>query len=527
MSDHHGVVYTKRWVVNLILDVAGYSGSKILNARLCEPSCGEGSFLRAIAERLAKEAKGVDALNVSTLSPRVISYDLDSNSVAISRRVIVNVLVEEGMLEQDAEAIANEWVRCGDYLLSEIEPCDYVIGNPPYLRATEIDPRLREDYVAACDTMTRGCDLFVGFIEKGLRCLTDGGSLTYICADRWLQNQYGKTLRGWLSENHYAIGTLIRMHGVDAFEAEVDAYPAITRIGKNEGETRYVDCATDFSEDDVAEVEAALFSDSWPISGKRFDSGTLRRITDDQIVPLASPSRLALVEHLVKEFPSIEEAGVSVGIGLATGRDSVFLIDDPTLVEPERLLPAFHMRDHRRKTGKERWLVNPWTKDNELVNLDDWPLTKAYFEKHKDDLSTRHVAKKSGTYYRTIDKPNWSLYGREMLLWPDMAEHADPVWSDGSRYPCHNCYWMISDQWDLKALAGLLMSDIAEAFVDALGVKMRGRTLRFQAQYLRLIHVPYPIGIEDLTLEKLARAFETGDRDAANKAAREAYRLEG
>lgn len=49
-SVHHGVVYTKKWVVNLILDVAGYvPGTGISDKVIVEPSCGCGAFLTVIA----------------------------------------------------------------------------------------------------------------------------------------------------------------------------------------------------------------------------------------------------------------------------------------------------------------------------------------------------------------------------------------------------------------------------------------------------------------------------------------------
>lgn len=70
------------------------------------------------------------------------------------------------------------------------------------------------------------------------------------------------------------------------------------------------------------------------------------------------------------------------------------------------------------------------------------------------------------------------------------------------------------------------MSDIAEAFIDAMGVKMRGGTKRFQAQYLRLIHVPEPDSISDEISYQLKKAFENNDRKAASKAAVAAYGLE-
>ena len=70
------------------------------------------------------------------------------------------------------------------------------------------------------------------------------------------------------------------------------------------------------------------------------------------------------------------------------------------------------------------------------------------------------------------------------------------------------------------------MSDIAESFIDALAVKMRGGTKRFQAQYLRLIHVPDPRNLSDDLTKELRSAFENNDRIAANKAAALAYGLE-
>ncbi len=55
-----------------------------------------------------------------------------------------------------------------------------------------------------------------------------------------------------------------------------------------------------------------------------------------------------------------------------------------------------------------------------------------------------------------------------MLLFPDIATKAEPIYCDGSKYPCHNCYWLVSNRWDIKVLGGLLMSDTAESFVDTL-----------------------------------------------------------
>ena len=50
----HGEVFTRRWVVDLILDLAGYRAADDLGASvIVEPACGAGAFLVPIAERLA------------------------------------------------------------------------------------------------------------------------------------------------------------------------------------------------------------------------------------------------------------------------------------------------------------------------------------------------------------------------------------------------------------------------------------------------------------------------------------------
>src|SRR5690606_21652731 len=117
----------------------------------------------------------------------------------------------------------------------------------------------------------------------------------------------------------------------------------------------------------------------------------------------------------------------------------------------------------------------------------------------------RYVAKKSpDAWYKTIDRVNPALIDQPKLLLQDMNSQITPVYEGGGHYPHHNLYTVTSTNWDLKVLGGLLLSSIAQAFVEAYGVKMRGRTLRFQSQYLRTIRVPNPSSIPDDVAKELA-----------------------
>jgi hypothetical protein len=97
------------------------------------------------------------------------------------------------------------------------------------------------------------------------------------------------------------------------------------------------------------------------------------------------------------------------------------------------------------------------------------------------------------------------------------------VLDEGRLYPHHNLYYVVSSTWDLKVLGGILLSELAQFFVECYAVRMQGGYLRFQAQYLRRIRVPHPKTIHPKLAHALSKAFDNRDVDAANQAAFVAY----
>ena len=70
--------------------------------------------------------------------------------------------------------------------------------------------------------------------------------------------------------------------------------------------------------------------------------------------------------------------------------------------------------------------------------------------------------------------------------------------------PAPYLYFITSNEWDLYALQAVLLSGIARLFVSIYSTRMRGGYLRFQAQYLRRIRLPYWQDVD----EKLKNALE-------------------
>jgi adenine-specific DNA-methyltransferase len=160
-----------------------------------------------------------------------------------------------------------------------------------------------------------------------------------------------------------------------------------------------------------------------------------------------------------------------------------------------------------------------------LVDLADYPRLRAHLLGASSGLRARHTAKNNRptAWYRTIDKVNHALTAQPKLLLQDMRTVIHPVLERGGHYPHHNLYFVVSDRWDLEVLGGLLMSRVAQAFIEAYAVRMRGGTLRFQAQYLKRIKVPVPENISPETACELRAAFSTRDIELATQAAVAAY----
>lgn len=533
-SPSYGEVFTRRWVAEVLLDLTGYTADRDLGElHLLEPSCGSGAFLGPAVERLVTSA--VDyGRPVEGLGDAVRAYDVQAEHVLTARSLCETILITAGASPQVASRLAEQWIRQGDFLLNGVDdrPADVVIGNPPYIRYDDLDSQTAETYRARWQTMRGRGDIYVGFVERALTMLKSGGRVGFICADRWMRNQYGSGLRDMVASG-YAVEHVWSMHDVDAFENQVSAYPAITVLANHpQGPVWVADTTAEFGRGQAsALVQAAADPACEDLS---ITGVTAHRLPQwfpaGEMWPTGSPARLALVEHLNATFRPLhdEDTGTRVSIGVATGADKTYITTDRDAAEPDRMLPLAMRRD--LMSGAFEWqgnyLVNPWLPDGSLVSLADYPKLTAHL-RADPKLRERFVARKSpDRWHRTIDKVNHDLIGQPKLLLQDMKMTIHPVLEPGGHYPHHNLYYVVSEKWDMEVLGGLLLSRIAQAFIEAYGVRMRGGTLRFQAQYLKKIRVPAPDQIGADIQAALRSAFRDRDVPGATRAAASAYGID-
>lgn len=525
-----GAVFTKSEVVEGILDLCGYIANEdLLSKRLLEPSAGEGKFLLVAAERLLDSCHryhGPPSDHAPALADCIRSVELHLPTYKKTMRKIVSLLVGSGLKQHTSEMVAKQWLKQDDFLLTSLDgEFDVAVGNPPYVRQERIPDVLLSEYKHRFTSLYDRADLYVLFYERCLDILRPGGVLGFICANRWTKNKYGGPLREKVA-THFNLDVYIDLEQVDAFHKQVDAYPAITIIRRiPQSVTRVVTGVRNGSS--LSGIFSLLCKRPNQPSARIAHVSNVGCGSDPWLVD--APEILEAVRDLEHRFPNLEQAGVKVGIGVATGADKVYIGEYETLpVEETRRLPLV-MSGDLGFDGVEwsgKGIVNPWMEDGTLADLNEFPKFAAYMKQHESVLKSRHTAKKNpGSWYKTIDRVYPALVKKPKLLIPDIKGEATVVFDAGEYYPHHNLYVVTSDEWDLRALQAVLRSSIALAFVAAYCVRMSGGFLRFQAQYLRRIRIPRWASLSDKQRLELAQVATSRDQKEIDDTVAESFSL--
>lgn len=521
--NQRGAVYTNASVVDAILQLVGYTQSADLpGMRVLEPAFGGGDFLFALVDRLLASylaRGGTPQRAAQDLGACVHAIELHLSTYGSTRKELERRLRAWGMSAPMAATLAGRWLFQDDFLLTDLKPgYDFVVGNPPYVRQERIPAALLQAYRGRYQTIYDRADLYVPFYERSLDLLAPRGVLGFVCSNRWVKNKYGAPLRAKVAAG-FELQYYIDLNSIDAFQEQVFAYPSVTVIRRRQ------------SFNAPSQTRVALSSKETPCAFpdllrmlQRADECDNARVCQLEDVArgkdpwlLDRPKQLSLIRRLESTFPTLEASGCKVGIGVATGADSVYIgAYDRLAVEPDRKLPLVMASD--LIAGEIRWggkgVVNPFMADGSLAPLEDFPKLAGYVEANRDKIAGRHVAKKQpNRWYRTIDRIDPGLTKRPKLLIPDIKGAPTVVYDSGQYYPHHNLYVVVSETWDLLALQTLLRSSLALLFVAAYSVRMAGGCLRFQAQYLRRIRAPFWESIPDGLRKALVSVAASRDQD--------------
>ncbi|MCP9770482.1 restriction endonuclease subunit M [Lacihabitans sp. LS3-19] len=226
----------------------------LLQLTICDPACGSGAFLNQALDFLINEHKYLDELQAKLFGDAILLND-------VSKSILENNLFGVDLNEESVEiAKLSLWLRtaqpnrklndlnsnikCGNSLIDDPEIAgekafnwneefpqvfdkggfDVIIGNPPYVKL-ETNKILSEQISKlGYETFEKRGDLYVLFVEKGFGIVKTRGIVSYIMPNKWLQAEYGKSLRSYFLK--FQMNQLIDFGDLQIFEGAT-TYPCI------------------------------------------------------------------------------------------------------------------------------------------------------------------------------------------------------------------------------------------------------------------------------------------------------------
>ena len=220
-----GEYYTPGWLVELVLDRAGFGPS----TRLIDPMCGAGAFLAAAVRRLRRDRPAMPAAEIAE---RIAGCDINPLAVLLARAEYLVALGPPGRGSRIRIPIT-----CADALAlpGAREPFDVVAGNPPWVGWENLDPETRERTKhlwsyhglftprGARRTGESGMETLLGAGKKDLcmlatyaaaeSLLKTGGRLSFVIAQSVFKTASGAGFRRFALGD----GTPLRVISVDDF----------------------------------------------------------------------------------------------------------------------------------------------------------------------------------------------------------------------------------------------------------------------------------------------------------------------
>lgn len=251
----------------------------LLQLTIVDPACGSGAFLNQALEFLIAEHRYVDELQAklfgdalvlsdvegSILENNLFGVDLNEESVEIAK---LSLWLRTAQRNRKLNSLNNN-IKCGNSLIDDatiagekafnwhnefpqvFDPSsgsgggfDVVIGNPPYVSTKEMHKNGMQNQIECWNrtfesSKSGNYDLYILFVEQGLKILKKNNYLSYIIPNKFLIGKYSESILNMIYKE-FSFEKVIDYSNVNVF-ADASVYPVIITIKKISTNSKIVD----------------------------------------------------------------------------------------------------------------------------------------------------------------------------------------------------------------------------------------------------------------------------------------------
>lgn len=417
---NNGMVYTpvniKEYIVQNVIT------SKEI-PKVVDPACGCGSFLITAARWMHKKYK---LLYSEIFEKYITGFDVDKHSIEKAK-----LLFELLSLEEDGVPlkpglqlhVANS--LCELAKEKYFEKYDVVVGNPPYVRAKNIDNNVKP-FLKEWSVVVGNVDLYIPFYEIAIKILKKNGIMGYISPNTFLQSVNGRALRNYFVRNGYDI-TLLDFKETQTFK-EVTHYTCICII--NKAKLKY-------------KVNYALLNGKSSLNDYTFTEYDIKDYQTNKEWRFANPQIDSVVRKIENQPYKLDD--YKIRNGLATLSNDIYFFskigEDDTFyyreydgrifpIEKSICIDVIKPNIIRKESDIEKYkqkAIFPYKNNREVIKEEclarDYPMTYKFLLMNKEKLLMRDKGKASKyvTWYAYGRTQGMTNQGKKLLI-PYMAE---------------------------------------------------------------------------------------------------------
>jgi hypothetical protein len=473
----NGAVYTpkiiKDFIINQTTQDIGQSLDDIIGA---DVACGCGAFLYSLALKIY-ETKQDDIISI--IENQLFGLDISESSIQRAKILLSLLALSRG--EDKAKIKLNlftgnaldfDWTTVKQ--VKKKQGFDIIVGNPPYVRAKNLDPESKKLLKNWQVTKTGNSDLYIPFFEIGYENLNKNGVLGYITVNTFYRSVNARSLRIYLEKNK--IQTSIIDFGHEQIFENKLTYTCLCFISKTKSET--------------IQFAKATLKNLYHIKPKDFTTISYDSLNSHRGWLLNNSKTISNIQKIENCGPSLNDLYI-IRNGIATLSNNTYIFkpeneDDKYYyfqkdgqeykiekgISRNIIKPNILKYEHEIPKLKEKLIypyingISPLTLMKEPYFRDNFPNAYAYLTNYKERLSQRDKGK--GDYGA------WYAYGRTQaltdkglkLLFPYMSKHPHFVFTKEKDMLIYCGYAIFSDsEKELLILKKLLESEVFDYYM--------------------------------------------------------------
>ena len=319
---------------------------------------------------------------------------------------------------------------------------DAVIGNPPYVRSQSLGQAQRQYYSRSFRSATATYDIYVLFVERALRLMSNQGRAGFILPNKFFTTDYGEGLRAILTDEK-CLDALVDFEDGQVFQ-RAGTYTTLIFLSRKPIESpRYASLGQVWRAEGTPGLSQRLGTDCVEFDPFQLPQPGIRW-------SVARGSGAQLLARLHRDFPALATLSPRIFQGLKTSADKVYLVrtgeregplctavnglSETVLMESGILRPVVkgeHVHRYRIDASQSLHIVYPYRVDERgrahLMSMSEintgFPNTAAYLGDHRATLGARDGGKwaKREDWYAYARGQNIGAFDGEKFLIPYMS----------------------------------------------------------------------------------------------------------